>query len=183
MKPLNDRLILQPSDSSMRGLLFIPDTHKDAATSCLVIAKGPKVTAFIKTGSVVLCETGFGERKNLTISNTRQFWCKESNIYAVIINNIMYPLGNRILLKRDIEETQVGGIIIPANRRYQSLDAEVVRIGLSTKPLKVAGIVRGMKVRLVDWEPHMIGVTLEDGSYGLIVNDKDLLFAYGNKND
>lgn len=177
LKPINDRLILHPSDSRMRGGIFIPETHTDASTSCMVLAKGEKVTHFIKEGDTVLCQVGFGDRKNNTVEG-RAFWCRQHNIYAVLKDNIIFPIGRKILLKRDIADKEVGGIIIPENRRYQSLDGTIVRLGLTREIYKTIGLEIGMHVRIKEWMEHMTAVTLEDGGYGLIINESDLLFAY-----
>lgn len=176
MQPINNNLILKPNDSVMRGTIFIPEKYTDAATSCLVVAKGDKTSPFYKVGDVVLCEVGFGERKNYTIEGSRDFICKDHNIYAVVKNNIIFPIGNKVLIKRDIADKEIGGIIIPENRRFQSLFGTVVRLGLTRKHFKVNEIKVGSCVRLVEWQQHMQEATLEDGSYGLIVNEKDLLY-------
>lgn len=180
IKPIKDRLLLHPSDSSMRSGIFIPEKYKDASTSCKVIAVGPDVSPFIKVDDIVLCQVGFGDRKNNTLDNSRTFWCREHNIYAVLKNKEMYPIGRKVLIKRDISDKYVGNVVIPENRRYQSLDGEIVRLGLTRKHFKIKGLAIGMKIRLTEWSESMIDMTLPDGSYGLIVNEQDILFAYGH---
>jgi co-chaperonin GroES (HSP10) len=174
-KPLNDRVILNPNESRSRGIIEVPDTYRDGATSCLVMEVGKDVPPQIKVGSVVLCETGFGERKNSTINGTSMFWARASNIYAVIERRKIFPIGRKVLIKRDIEDTHVGGILIPANRRFQSLYGVVVRLGLTRKPFKTIGITVGSRIRLTGWQAHYANVELEDGSYGVIVNEEDIL--------
>lgn len=174
--PIHNRLILRPSDSLMRGTIFVPETYTDASTSCLVVNKGNEVSPLINKGDVVLCQVGFGERSANHFPGTRDFWCRESNIYAVIRNRKVYPIGKKILIRRDIDDSYHGNIVIPANRRYQSLFGTVERIGLSRKPLNVIGINVGDKIRLKEWMEHYVEVELEDSSYGLIVNDTDLLY-------
>jgi len=178
MKLLNNRLLLQPSDSRMRGMLIVPQQYTDGATSCKVIARGPGVQQVIKIGDIVLCETGFSDRTNLTIDRTRQFFCKEENIYAVIKNNIIYPLGRKVLIRRDIADKQEGKIVVPATRRTQSLDGTIARLGLTSETFRTAGLKVGSKIRLQEWQPHMMAVELEDNSYGLIVHETDILFIY-----
>lgn len=178
IQPLNKRLILAPSESEMRGMFFIPEQYKDAATSCLVIAKGKDVSPFIKVGEVVLCEVGFGDRLNNTLQGTRHFWCQEQNIYAVFRKRQIYPFGRRVLIRRDIQDTTVGSIVIPENRRYQSLEGTIERIGLCREHFKVNGLVVGARIRLTEWKEHMTEVTLEDGAYGLIVNESDILYTH-----
>jgi co-chaperonin GroES (HSP10) len=176
MKPINDNVILKPNDSLMRGTIFIPERHTEAATACMVIDKGEKTSTFYKVGDVVLCEVGFGERKNYTIEGTRDFLCKDHNIYGVMRNNIILPIGNKVLIKRDVADKYVGQVVIPSNRRSQSLFGTIVRLGLTRKPFKVNEIKVGSYVRLTAWSESMQEVTLEDGSFGLIVNERDLLY-------
>ena len=162
----------------MRGMFFIPEQYKDAATACFVVARGNKVNPFIKKNSVVLCEVGFGDRLNNTIGGTAKFWCQESNVYAILIDGKIHPYGRKVLIRRAMAETHVNGIMIPENRRYQSLEGTIERLGLSREHFKVNGLKLGARIRLVEWREHMKDVTLEDGSYGLIVNESDLLFQY-----
>jgi co-chaperonin GroES (HSP10) len=92
-------------------------------------------------------------------------------------NNIIYSFGRTVIVKRDVaKKITDGGIEIPENRRTQSLTGEVIRLGISTKPFRVNGIKPGMKVRLKEWEAHMIELELEDGSFGLIVKETDILY-------
>jgi len=174
--PINNRVILSPSVSTMRGGLFVPEKYQGAATSCLVIERGKNVHPAIKKGDIVLCEVGFGDRENNIIEGTRNFICRDTNIYALVKNSLIFPLGRRVLLKRDILEKQVGSIVIPETRRTQSLYGTIERIGVSREHFKVRGIELGRRVRIAQWEPHIVEVTLEDGSYGIIVNENDLLF-------
>lgn len=176
--PINDRLILRPSDSAMRGTLFVPEQYRDGATSCLVLSRGKDVTHYIKTNEYVLCETGFGERQANHFPGTRDFWCKEHNIYAVVRNNIIFPIGKKILIRRDVDDSEINGIIIPENRRYQSLNGTIVRLGLTRDGFKTNGLAPGSKICLKEWNESMICLTLEDGSYGLIVNESDILYKY-----
>jgi co-chaperonin GroES (HSP10) len=176
--PIDKRLILLPSESEMRGLFFIPEQYKDAATACLVIARGSKVNPFIKKDSVVLCEIGFSERLTRKVGNTAQFWCQESNVYAILIDGKIHPYGRKVLIRRAIQETHINGILIPENRRYQSLEGTIERLGLCREHFKVNGLKLGARIRLVEWKEHMKDVTLEDGSYGLIVHESDLLLEY-----
>src|SRR6478609_3590714 len=128
IKPLHKRLILRPSDSVMRGTIFVPETYTDASTSCKVIAKGDGVTDLIKEGDVVLCQVGLGTRNSGQIEGSRDFWCQENNIYAVIRNRKIFPFGRKILIRRDIQDEYHGTIVIPENRRSQSLTGTIERV-------------------------------------------------------
>lgn len=178
--PLNKRIILSPSISAMRGTIFIPESYRDGSTSCKVVAKGKLVNPVIKVGDVVFCQNGLGNRNAGHFEGSKDFWAEEANIYAILIAGSIFPLGQKVLLRRDIEDKYEGSIVIPANRRYQSLFATIERIAVSRQPLRVAGLSVGMKIHLTEWMPHYIEVDLEDGGYGLIVNDTDLLYAIEN---
>jgi co-chaperonin GroES (HSP10) len=162
----------------MRGTVFVPETYTDASTSCKVIAKGDQVTDLIKTGDVVMCQVGLGTRNSGMFPGTRDFLCQENNIYAVIRNGKLYPFGKRILIRRDIQDEYHGTIVIPENRRSQSLTGTIERVGISREPFKVNGITVGAKIRLTEWNESMTEIELEDGQYGLIVNDSDILCIF-----
>lgn len=130
----------------------------------------------IKVGDVVLCKVGV-DRSN-TIGDTTHFWSTEHSIYAVIKNKIIFPIGRTVLIRRDIQEAYQGDVIIPENRRTQSLEGWVVRCGIHYGHTRVNGITPKTKIRLKQWEAHMIQCQLEDGSEGMIVNDNDILFKY-----
>ncbi len=177
IRPLTDHLILNPSISVMRGGLFVPEQFQEAATSCLVMDRGKSVNPAIKVGDTVLCPVGFGERKNNIIEeNLRWFICKDTHIHAIVRNKVVFPLGRRVLIRRDVQEISINGIVIPENRRAQSLFGTIERLGLSRSHFKVNGLKVGLKIRLTEWQPHMIETALEDGSYGLVVNESDILY-------
>jgi len=160
----------------MRGSIFVPEAFTDGApTSCLVIAKGNDASEIINVNDIVLCQVGLGSRHD-HIDETKKFWCRQEDIYAVLKGNKIYPIGRKILIRRDVEDKYEGAIVIPGTRRYQSLLGTVERIGISRTPMRVAGIAVGMKIHLTEWMEHMIPVELEDGGHGLIVNDTDLLY-------
>lgn len=174
MKLINNRLLLQPSSSKIRGGIAIPESVVSATSMCRILIKGNKVSPFLKENDVVICENGFSERKTMTIEDC--FICKEDNIIAVFRNGVIWPIGNKILIERDIAESTNNGIIIPENRRIQSLFGTVVRFGITRKPYNVNEIEVGIRICLKEWDAHMIEVSLEDGSFGLIVNENDLLY-------
>lgn len=170
MKPIKKRLLLTPSKSEMRGGLFIPENVIDNTGTCLVVNVSDDLDIPVRKGDVVICQTTAGNRNSITDG---LFLAKQSQIYARISNKAVFPFGKTILIKRDLSSIEVGGIYIPENRRMQSLGGTIHRIGLTRKPFANASI--GDYVILKQWESHMIEIQLEDGSYGLIVNDSDLL--------
>lgn len=151
----------------------MPDTYADATATCKVIEKGNKVSPFIKKGDLVLCQNLFGDRKN---SDSSTFFCREHNIFGIIKNRLIHPVGRNVLIRRDVQEDNVNGIIIPENRRTQSLFGTIVRLGFTNKIFRVDGLKVGDRIRLTQWESHMVELNLEDGSYGLIVNENDILY-------
>lgn len=175
IQPLNDRLILRPNESAMRGTIFVPSQFQDGSTACKVIARGKGVNPVINIGDVVFCQNGLGNRNAGHFENSRDFWAQEENVYAVLRNGKILPFGQKVLIRRDIKDEYVGSIVVPENRRTQSLYGTIERIAVSRKPLRVSGLSVGMKIRLTEWMPHFIELELEDGEYGLIVNDNDLL--------
>lgn len=173
--PLHSRLILRPNDSQARGFIFVPSQYQDGSTSCLVIARGKDVNPLIKVGDVVFCQNGLGNRSAGHFEGSKDFWADESNVYAVFRSGKILPFGRKVLIRRDISDEYHGSIVIPENRRYQSLYGTIERIAISRKPMRVAGLTVGMKIRLTEWMPHYIELELENGGYGLLVNDSDLL--------
>jgi len=178
--PLNKRLILRPNASEVRGFIFIPHDFRDSSTSCKVIARGKDVNPVIKEGDVVFCQNGLGNRNAGHFEGSKDFWAEEDNIYGLLRFGSIFPLGRKVLLRRDIADKYHGSIVVPENRRYQSLYATIERIAVSRQPLRVAGLSAGMQVHLTEWMPHFVELELEDGGYGLIVNDTDLLYAIEN---
>lgn len=183
MKPLNSNLILEPSSSKTRGSLYVPDNWLDATTSCRVVAVGPNVNPVIKVGCIVLCQTGFAGRLTHQLKGSKNFWCEEKNIYGIVRNNIIHPLGLLVLIKRDLADAYHGLIVVPENRRTQSLTGQVLRYGISRLPSKINGIKLGSFVRLTEWQDWMLQIELEDGSEGLIVKEDDLLYTYEKNQD
>lgn len=160
-------------------MIFIPDNLVSTDSMCKVAAKGDGVSHFIRVNDVAMVSIHSGDRQNLTFANG--FFCGEENIFAVIRNGLIYPLGNRVLIRRDIaDEYTDGGILIPENRRYQSLFGTIIRWGLSRKEPKIP-VGPGDRIRLTEWGAHMVEVRLPDGDYGLIVNEDDLLYQEINE--
>lgn len=180
MKLLTSKILLRPSVSAQRGAIFIPETSR-ASSACIVELAGPDVKPPIKEGSQVLCRVGIGDRNVDLVEGC--FLTEASKCYAIFYKKQIFPLGRTVLVRRFIGDYKQGGILIPANRNYQSLEVEIIRLGLSRKPCKVNGYAPGDIVRLKEWSQDMIETQLEDGSYGLIVTENDLLYKYENATD
>lgn len=182
IQAIRKRIILNPSVSKARGLIAVPETYQDASTSCLVVSAGADCNPALKPGVVALCAVGFAGRKE-KINEEGHFWAEEKNIYGIVKNNTIFPIGRTILIKRDVQEIKVGSIVIPENRRAQSLTGTVLRFGITRDRFRVQGINKGDRIQLVQWEPHMLQIQLEDGSEGLIVLENDLLCKYEETSD
>lgn len=154
----------------MRGGIFIPENVIDNTGTCLVVETSDDLTIPVRKGDVVICQTTAGNRNSI---ENGLFLANQSQIYALITNRSVFTFGKTILIKRDLNSITVGSIAIPENRRMQSLGGWVHKIGISRTPF--TNTTTGSYVLLNRWESHMIEVQLEDGSYGLIVKDTDLL--------
>lgn len=177
-KPVGSHLILQPSASMFRGRIAIPEIYARNTSMCRVIEMGSDVNPFIKRDSIVFCQRNFSERKSWTIEGTNFFACRNNNIFAMLRNGLIFPFGRTILIRRHMKERKGQVIEQLENRRYQSLEGEVVRLGLTRKHFRVNDIHPGDEVVLKSWEAHMTEVDLEDRTYGLIVNETDLLYKH-----
>lgn len=176
MKLIGKRLLLSPSLSRVRGSIFIPDYLRESTSICKVVSRGGGVQSFIKQNDTVLCQKGFADRDSLTIGNC--FFCNEWNIFAVLVKGQIMPTGRRVLIRRDIKDKYEGSIVIPENRRFQSLFGTVERFGITREPFRYADLKKGDYIQLKEWSQEMIEIELEDGGYGLIVKEEDILYKY-----
>jgi co-chaperonin GroES (HSP10) len=172
-KLIGDRIMLTHSVSRMRGVIEIPEYIYEHTASCMILKVGSKVKIPIKSGDKVLCQSGIGSRMHLKEGNV--FLAREENIIGLISGQAIIPFGNKLLIKRDKKGLELqSGILIPENKRGQSLGGTIVGFGVSRS--KVAnGAEVGDYILLKEWEPHMIEVQLPDKSYGLIVNQSDVI--------
>lgn len=177
IKPIKNKIILRPNASRMRGGIFVPDDYaKHASTACLVVAKGDRINPQIKQGSIVLCKTGIGTRKE-PMNEHGDFWATEDHIYGLHRDNQIFPYGKKVLIRRDIKDVFTeGGIQIPQRVRYQSLTGTIVQLGIFRGYYNVNGLEIGAKIRLTDWHESMLQVDLEDGSHGMIVDQHHILY-------
>lgn len=181
IQPINKQILVQFNASDARGVIFVPSSGVDGATSCLVHAVGNKVNPQIKKGDVLLCMTGFLERQTpITIEvigghEVKLYSIDESKFYGVKKNNIIYSFGRTVIIQRIAEPINS---IIQQNEVWQSqsLWGIIRRHGLSRSGFRTQGLSIGATIRLSQWESSMIQIELEDGSHGMIVNEKDLLF-------
>ena len=113
-------MIVLPSQSRFRGSIAIPDSFREGSTTCVVLAVGTKAHPFINTNDRVLVETGFADRKEARIGDTKAFWCEQRHVYALIRNREIFPIGKRILIRRDMADKREHGMGVygmPMTRR------------------------------------------------------------------
>lgn len=194
MKLIGDRVLLKPSVSEYRGMIAIPKNSSENVSTCEVLAHGKKTHPLIQEGRIVFAHCGSGER-NTTYGENKGYLTKNANVFAILNKQGIVPLGRKLLILRDIrEESTEGGIIIPENRRTQSLEGWIIRFGIPGDNKYFRPEVEiGDKIRLNGWEAHMLEVgippqMLKDDArlghvpqrhgFGLIVNEKDLLFKW-----
>jgi len=173
-----NNVLVAPSVSRARGMIAIPESTADGATTCLVLKSGLKANPLIKEGDTVMVVNGIGERSSNFLPNIgKNFLVQDAQVYAIVRQGKILPLGRTVLIKRDIASIHEGSIFIPEKLRAQSLTGTVIRLGLIRKHFRVnLPLVEGSRVRLTEWQPSMIEVQLEDGSFGLIVNENDILY-------
>jgi len=180
MKLIGKKLFLEPSISAMRGMIAIPSNVARASNMCRVVHRGSGVNLNIKVGDTVICQNGFAERRDMKLGDN--FFCTEDNVVAVMRKGKIYPIGKKILFRRDIAESSVNGIVIPENRRMQSLYGRIERFGLTREQFRFQGLNLTSTYRLKEWAAHIVDIQLEDGSYGLIINEDDLLCEISPEN-
>jgi co-chaperonin GroES (HSP10) len=157
-------------------MIAVPESYKDGSTTCVVLAVGTKSHPFIKVNDRVLVETGFADRKEARIGDTKAFWCEQRHIYALIRNREIFPIGKRILIRRDMADKREHGMIIESHLRYQSLEGWVEKLGITRQHYRYCDLNIGDKICLAGWTERMLAIELTDGAYGLLVDESDLLY-------
>lgn len=117
------------------------------------------------------------------------FLCQDKYAFAIFRNKQIFPLGRRILIRRDTEEVVVKGIVEAAAAQEstdQSMRGTVVQFGILPRKLnkhkkpvrwRVNGIGIGDKIVLKQWSEKWVEVSM-DNVYYLIVDEQDLLCKY-----
>lgn len=176
MKLIGNHVSLIPGKSAVRFGIILPEKYR--INSLAQVAQvGPSVRKPIVPGAIVITPFMFAEKKNHVIDKeSGEFVCPDKQIFAVVIRNKIYPIGNRILVERIVSEQRYGSIVIPEGNKTtdQSLDGIVAQFGIGDKPKSISGLKIGDKVRLAQWEAHMIecGWT---GKFYVIVNEDDVI--------
>ena len=175
------KVILTPSVSKHKGRIVVPDTFTHRTSMCKVLSIGEKVE-LLKEGDVVLCRGMFSERQNHKIEGLNAFICEASFVFAKLINKKIYPIGNRVLILRDIDEQEMeSGIIIPAANKStdQSLFGTIIRFGIrrGSQKSRVYGLNMGDRICLGEWKADMIEVGV-NYNFGLIINEEDMIYKF-----
>lgn len=179
LTPLFDKVVVRPDRSLMRHSIYIPDAHR-APSSCMVVSVGNKVNPLIKPNMMVIINNTSTKRTD-SLNQFGDFMIPESDIHGIIHNKKVYPIGRWVLVKRLMNNQYKGLIAIPDTMNYQTLEAEVVRFGITQAEIKTPyrynDINPGDRVRLTRWEAHMIELGIDD-DYCLLVKETDLLYRY-----
>jgi len=178
------KVILTPSVSKVRGRIVVPDTYSHRTSMCKVLSVGEKVE-LLREGDIVLCRGVFSERQNRTIEGLNAFFCEASMIFAKLINKEIYPIGNRVLIEREInEQERKSGIVIPAAQKStdQSLYGRIIRFGIrkGKQKSKVYGLNKGDRICLDEWKAEMTEIGFEH-RFGLIVSEQDILYRFNEE--
>jgi co-chaperonin GroES (HSP10) len=140
-------------------------------------------------------DASFSERKYSIFpeegnpDGAEDFVCQDKYAFAIFRNKQIFPLGNRILIRRDTDEVIVRGLVEAAAAQEstdQSMRGTVVQFGILPRKLnkrkkpvrwRVNGIGIGDKIVLKQWSEKWVEVSM-DGVYYLIVDESDLLCKY-----
>jgi co-chaperonin GroES (HSP10) len=160
-----------------------------------VIDCGDKVKHGIKKGVIVLVDAAFTERRYCVFPDgdnpdgQEDFLCQDKYAFAIFRNKQIFPLGRRILIRRDMDEKLEKGIVVEASAQPstdQSMKGTVVQFGILPRKLnkhkkpvrwQVNGIGIGDRIVLDKWSENWTEVSM-DGVYYLIVAEADLLYKY-----
>jgi len=172
------KVVLIPNKSRSYGQIVTPEAYFNTAV-CMVQNFGRGLHKAIKNGAIVLVSSKFTERAyQLLDKTTGMFICEGAHIFGVIIKNKVYPLGNKVVFERNVDEVQKGAIVIPAAQTStdQSLNGTIYGFGLPGRNIhiKTKGLTIGKKVRLRSWGENMIEVGWQD-RYFLFVNEEDIV--------
>lgn len=161
-----------------QGGIIVPERYQ-ANSLARITRVGPECRKPIEPGAVVITPIKFAEKTNHVIDKmTGEFVCDQKHIFAYVNldRQVIVPTGKRILINRDVDERQEKGIVVvPAAHKSsdQSLEGTVERFGIDhNKTIK--GISIGDRIRLAQWEAHMIECGL-NGKFCLIVNEDDII--------
>lgn len=183
--PGKQKVILTPNSSRVNsGVIAIPELSFNSSVA-LIQKAGPNCHRAIQAGRVALTSLVFSEKKFQIIHpESGTFICGAGNIFAIVKNERIFPLGRTVLVRRLVEEQRYGDIIIPEAQRTtdQTLDCIIEQFGLpfDGDHSKVLGLRIGDKVRLRKWEHHMIDLS-NQGKYLMIVNEDDIIGVMGRE--
>lgn len=172
---IKDKVLLRPDASKIRSSIYVPETYRSRPSVCQVMDYNGRKP--FRSGDVVVINA-LSNLRTESLNEYGDFIISDKEIHGVFRKKIMWPIGSWVLVRRIMGDEKHGTIIIPENRRYQSLDAEIVRFGITTydDSFTLQDVFPGDRVRLTQWEPHMIELDLD--GYHLLVKEKDLLYKH-----
>jgi len=170
-------------EMAMKGVLYVPDTHKRNSPYFMVHKHGPDCHSAIRLGSVLISNPSSQSSKDeFRIGDRKLCFMNSIEVQAINISGSVIPLGNRVLVKRryDINSESKSGenglIIQPEQwRAEQTLYCEIAKFGIpddGSTPRK-NGLKIGDVCKLKKWEQNMFEIDL-GGHYYLIVDIDDI---------
>lgn len=163
IKPILNNILVSELRPTKEGGIIIPESAESKYFYGAIIRLGETVKdQTIKEGMVCLF------KRTAAIRHKGYVLFKEHDIILVFHMNIWRPLGNKVLLQRQIGERMVGKIIVPAcwTTQDQTLDCVMLLRGIKDNELIYIDLFCGDKVRLKRWDMSIDEIDL-DGRYVL----------------
>lgn len=138
-RTLQDRVLVKQDKAPEKiGSILLPDTAKTSPNEGEVIAANSERD--VKVGERVLFIKGAGN--TVKIGDDDRLIMFEQDIYGVLENGTLRPIGTKVLIKPDPPEKKVGRIIIPdmyqkeRREREQLVSGRIVAMGPGMKTKK-----------------------------------------------
>lgn len=186
IKALNKNIVVKPVDVEQQGLIVAPDIAEHGYFYGSIQSVGDGCNKVIRPGALAFFKRLQGQK--FVIDGGNFFIFKEDELLLIKWRGNFHPVGNKILLMRDVEEEQLeSGIWIPACRQTkdQSLFGVVFRMGLVQAfpginlpfdyPVNI-----GDKVKVRGWEMDIEEVGIDQRNC-IIVKPKHLDYKVTNE--
>lgn len=178
-----DWVLALREDKFMQGIIHVPDSFKQRSPYSLCHKVGPKAHPAIRKGVVLIGFANSKESKDyFRVGSRKLYFANSSKFQAVAYDRNIFPLGDRVLVKRrrDIMPSELEGGCLSVPQQWgqeQSLDVEIVKFGLPAdgSAARTTNLKLGDVCRLQSWQHDMFELSIA-GEYHLIVNLKDILF-------
>lgn len=181
IKPLRNNCLCMRESKQTYGMLYVPDSFKDRSPYVLVHEAGPTAHPALRKGVVGIMSAHAKEKKDyFKVGSRKVFFTPDDSIQAVAYNNNIFPLGDRVLVKRrrDLHPDFLSGGELETPEQWtmeQGLYCEIVKFGLPKKAdPRTMGLKIGDLCKLKNWEFSMFEIQIGD-DYCLIVDIDDLI--------